>query len=867
MSKRLDNSTKAKILFVLLSVVLILITWYKLKVQGITMTEDPQEPTYQALLICNNTDENHVHTDECYEQVEVEANEVQEQEIPQDIVETVPEDIVELVPEEENTIATTVNSIENEVISEENSVNEIIPGEETIEEFTKELKYEDDELVVIATAEDEKTIPNKASISVCKINKDDEKYAKVEKSLKEKGEEENTTIEGFIAYDITLRDEAFNEIEPNGKVNISLNYKNALIPEGIENQDLDINVHHFEEDEQGNVVEIVNLSENNQLQKIETDDQQKLEKVEFETESFSMFTITWTRNSTRRATITVDYVDEDGNVLDVSETINDETYTGTNKTYTFSDYKKTIEGYDYSKAILETNSGNKDVTSVRFSTTSYWTTTTNTVTFYNGNSSVASSTNSGLNYNVHLVYEKQKPKSIRFVHRTQDDDDFYSKGDSYVPPYTDYGYSSRTDPTNIVQFVVVLADSNGKLHLLSDESGPSVELPEGSVVPNEYSFELGADGVFEINENTFSGISVPGYSYSGAYAYFGWYSNKDINDMAVVQTFKNLGKVSTRYPNYYSQIGFTTSRGNPGYNDYSQADFGTAGNGYYAYNPTGVLMLVLQPVNDTVTYKTNFHNDYNPGGSARINVVDTTSARMIRDDWNASLYQYNWHGEAIMTSLDVNSLTKPGDEYSFAGWYDSVDSEGNGTGNKIVGVEQTENGTTYYFAMKDGQKIILNANNDIYARWVPRTTSATVKKIDREGTLLQNVEFTLTDNTTQNQTVKITDVNGLITFDDLMFGRTYTLTESGAPETHYGLEKAIQISISEDGEITITNQTELDSLVTINDSGEIEVINIKHMVLPKAGGIGIYANYAIGIGIMLVVLTIWNCKIFIKRKE
>lgn len=404
MSKRLDNSTKAKILFVLLSVVLILITWYKLKVQGITMTEEPEEPTYQALLICNNTDENHVHTDECYEQVEVEANEVQEQEIP--------ENIVEPVQEEENTIVTTENIIEEEEISEENSVNEIIPEEDTIEEFTKELKYEDDELVVIATAEDGKTIPNKASINVCKINKDDEKYAKVEQSLKEKGEEENTTIEGFIAYDITLRDEAFNEIEPNGKVNISLNYKNALIPEGIENQDLEINVHHFEEDSQGNVVEIVNLSENNQLQKVETDDQQKLEKVEFETESFSTFTISYSNNKVK---VKVHYVDESGNEL----AANQGDLTG-NATMTLADYKDkiTASGYMYVDAHYSSYNG-KIITKIqgyngKTSTSINPNNVTYTVKFLNGNIDVGMIEYESLerSVDIYLVYANSNGLSI-----------------------------------------------------------------------------------------------------------------------------------------------------------------------------------------------------------------------------------------------------------------------------------------------------------------------------------------------------------------------------------------------------------------------------------------------------------------------
>ena len=55
-------------LFVFLAIALVLATWYKLKIQGITMTEDV---SYKEVLICNNTDEDHVHSAECYEKVAV----------------------------------------------------------------------------------------------------------------------------------------------------------------------------------------------------------------------------------------------------------------------------------------------------------------------------------------------------------------------------------------------------------------------------------------------------------------------------------------------------------------------------------------------------------------------------------------------------------------------------------------------------------------------------------------------------------------------------------------------------------------------------------------------------------------------------
>ena len=55
-------------LFVFLAIALVLATWYKLKIQGITLTEDI---SYEEVLICESADEAHVHSSECYKKVAV----------------------------------------------------------------------------------------------------------------------------------------------------------------------------------------------------------------------------------------------------------------------------------------------------------------------------------------------------------------------------------------------------------------------------------------------------------------------------------------------------------------------------------------------------------------------------------------------------------------------------------------------------------------------------------------------------------------------------------------------------------------------------------------------------------------------------
>lgn len=79
MNKAMTDVLKDKrktFLFVFLAIALVLATWYKLKIQGITMTDDV---SYEEVLICENTDETHVHSAECYEKVAVTSSDKQEE--------------------------------------------------------------------------------------------------------------------------------------------------------------------------------------------------------------------------------------------------------------------------------------------------------------------------------------------------------------------------------------------------------------------------------------------------------------------------------------------------------------------------------------------------------------------------------------------------------------------------------------------------------------------------------------------------------------------------------------------------------------------------------------------------------------------
>ena len=953
-----------------------------------------------------------------------------------------------------NTLTNTVieNTVLNEIntISENAITNEVIEETaEEIENIPSELTFENSEYKVTVSAIKEDALKNieKVNVSPITVETNAAEYNNISMKLQDQVEEENsskteieqTELLGFLAYDITLINKDGLEVEPDGNVNVSFEY--FTIPEkAVEYAEADVSLVHFEENKLSGEVSLKEFSQEEQLLNVETNEANQVTKLEFETSSFSTFTIKWSATSSRSVEIRVHYVDEDNKELQGSQ-ISD--VTATTNTYTFANYANEISGYSYKEARLGSITGNV-VSNVKFSSSGSWN-KTYTVTFSDGTTANATNSNPNLKYDVYLIYESNNvarasstipvgsttsinindisnldatdlvgftwvsnnpsiasvtvdgatgiptvkavkigtttivgtrtinnvtetikwnitvenklTSQIIFEHQLQDNNDF--KNQNSYRPYSEYGYGS-TEATNVIKFIVVLADENGKLTMYG--SNPDVTLPEGSIVPDSYVFDLGEDKTLTITENTFEGISVPGYSYSGAFAYFGWSSNSDTADMAVVSTFRNFGKVSTGFPHYYSAIGFTTSRGTGG--DYSSSTFGTAGKGYYAYNPTGVLMLVLSPVSDSVAYRTYYHNDYNPGGTAQTNIVDTTLANMVKGDWIADEYRYDYYGETIMTKVDSSTLVGPVG-YEFVGWYDSVDEEGNGIGNLVYSSEEFKVGTSYY-ALVNGEKIIIRQNNNLYAKWIPVTANLTIQKTISGGIrsldiaeLKNKIQFVVKNDSNevvtnvlptdivwngevgtytieglkvntpytveeQNQTVTGYEVETTITYPDgasyvqlsseitnttvyveneyttsilinkidplgvlklgasfeikeadgtnsrivldaddgnndgkininyIKYDTEYIISEFTAPNGFYTLETPIRIKVSKvDGEdkITILNESELSGYVSFKN-GALNVVNVQHLLMPKAGGCGTYLFYILGAFIM-----------------
>lgn len=212
-------------------------------------------------------------------------------------------------------------------------------------EPVQSLTYEDDQVTVTVSAAEKGIIPANAELKVVPITEDKEtedQYKDVEKKLQEKAEEEEYDIAGFLAYDITFVDQDGNETEPKGEVKVSIDYKEAAIPESVSEEDAqnaEVTVLHLEENENGDVAQVVDMVQSDQMDLLEKTDDQKIQKVEVKTESFSTFTITWTTTGQK---VTVHHVNTKYQEI-VTDT--EEVVAVTRQEIILSQYRKDIPNY------------------------------------------------------------------------------------------------------------------------------------------------------------------------------------------------------------------------------------------------------------------------------------------------------------------------------------------------------------------------------------------------------------------------------------------------------------------------------------------------------------------------------------------
>lgn len=272
---------------------------------------------------------------------------------------------------------------------EQDTENEDANEEEADVQVEDEVTYSQkiDNVVVNATAS-KGVLPDDAQFVVTPIKSEDEQYEDIAARLEEKAENEEYSIAGFLAYDIYFLNSAGEKINPeDGKVKISMEYQNATAPEEVKESDavqmdaeeeetsqenteakeLSVSVMHFVE-ENGEVTSVVDMTKENSAA-VETNEAGEVQKAEFETESFSTFTITWTqmkKSENGEIEINVKYVNENGEDISANVTNPIEIKASKGTAIKLEDYEPYISGYGFVKAQIGGATYNEDAATLEY---------------------------------------------------------------------------------------------------------------------------------------------------------------------------------------------------------------------------------------------------------------------------------------------------------------------------------------------------------------------------------------------------------------------------------------------------------------------------------------------------------------------
>lgn len=530
------------------------------------------------------------------------------------------------------------SSSEEETLPEEESAEEADTSEESNIKEKKIFRYENDDVKVEVKESEAGVIADSAKLQIVPIeqdNKDTQKqYAEVKKQLLEKAQNEIYDIAGFLAYDISFVDENGNKIEPDGKVQVSMEYKKITMPEALkdrkDSKDTDVTVMHLEEDTSGKVKEVVDLSESKQLKDITTTAKKVVKKVDFETESFSTFTIIWKKNGQIKTTVNI--VDDRGKAIELSETnavlsnleidakyfyISNITATTYSQYYKLTDSEQ--QSYQFMKAVV-TDSG-----------TSYdGTNGTDIISLEVENRTTYYRTQSGQNR------EKLQNKTLYFV-------------------YTEMLSTVETVDSASKGIKIKMIDLEGEANKYLKNGNNSINLGgnygNGTIKNNLLERRLGTDG-YPIAKNgakslsgLFKGATETNHLFiKSIYANTGYYEYSSFENYAYLDTSSSG---STKNFEVYKQIGTPTNedryfykRGNfMPYNSISAGRFSTNKN---LYDEDGKALTDTAPRKEEKLYLVNGTPNYYFGMEVSANFVQQKNGQVTQNGKKEPMvYEFN----------------------------------------------------------------------------------------------------------------------------------------------------------------------------------------------------------------------------------
>ena len=697
----------------------------------------------------------------------------------------------------------------------------------------QQLTYENDNVKITVDAVESGNIPEGATLSVTPIIKqeitdsmsDEEKtkaeelnnqYDFTENKLKEKAEDESYDIAGFLAYNITFVDADGNKMEPNGNVKVTMDYKQPVIAEDAvqtvndtewlnSTKDLDVTVLHLEEDNNGKVTDVVDMTaeDTNGDAEINTTSENEIQKVTITTNSFSTFAITYSEYS-----VDVKYVDQRGTEITSDQFTQRNISIKKDKDLVIRDGDKvkipktvTIDNktYQYSGAHLDGVS-EKNVYSVKVKDGKW--------RYKEKSGDDDEKWNEGEGGTIYLVYQEQTQEQPTAL-PTVDTIDSTSKG-----------ITMRM--INYSKPAAGLSNDIGGPYTVNNVSGGIKQNLLNRVLTEGYPVTVGGTSLktlFTGGTNVNHLFLQSSFDADGSYEYSSFKNYTHLEDNGDFTVYDALGTPSNEGYLWYRRGNFMP------YNSISASDVSTNKN---LYDESGNPLSDSDPTRGNTLYKTQGDNDYWFGMYVEADFNQPRNGQLKNE--SDMVYKFNgdddlWVYVDGVLMLDIGGIHDAhSGSINFATGYITYDSV-SGTTIKAQfqaagvfpdgspwddsRVSEFFNGNTLkdftehnfkMFYMERGagaSNLKMKFNLEV----IP-TYEVNFNKVDTQGAALAGAEFEIRDDSDSSRVYPVTsDTNGAVSVR--LHEGTYTMTETQAPTGYLAASGTWKIKVNTNGTYTI----------------------------------------------------------------
>lgn len=165
-------------------------------------------------------------------------------------------------------------------------------GEQAQQQST--LTYENDSVKVTAEAQEEGALPQNATLRAESVNENSSvSYDTVSQKLAKAAEDKGSSLKGFVAYDVYFADADGNRVEPNGRVNVTIEYKTPAAPELTDAASTSVTAEKLHYNSNTGETEVTTLQPNEELKVLNVNESKQLQTLQVQTSNAAVFAVMW----------------------------------------------------------------------------------------------------------------------------------------------------------------------------------------------------------------------------------------------------------------------------------------------------------------------------------------------------------------------------------------------------------------------------------------------------------------------------------------------------------------------------------------------------------------------------------------------